>query len=481
MNLKFACFIFIFTITISSFCATSIIKGEAKGAENLSIRLYVYDDFISNKEKLLKTAKIDSTGRFEFKIDNIYDRQVIPCFFRIMNYNCSGMFIESGKTYNIKFEYFDFKDPNRIHIPLLSKINVPFALKDTSKNELNNLISSFNYDYDNFVASTFGSGRLAAKTHRAKIDSFMKAETEKYANVSNEFFKNYLVYSIANLELSLKAKSRKYIFDNYFYKKPILYNNAAYMELFSNFFSDFILTSKDIQPNDIFSNVNKKIKLNAILDSLGKDSILRNELLRETVLILNIRSWYSQKEFKSDSLLKLLDIYAANTKFDIQENIAKNLKFILTRNKNGNKMPEFSFKSIDNDVFNNDSLANKYTYFVFFHTWSKSSLSELLAMNKLHSAWKDSIQFIGVSMDYEPLKLFYFLQENKFDFPIYHFGGDWVMAENIGLLSFPHYMFIDKKGNYINYFAASPSRNVEAEFVRKIGKNIVKVQPEIGR
>ena len=148
------------------------------------------------------------------------------------------------------------------------------------------------------------------------------------------------------------------------------------------------------------------------------------------MLILNIRSWYS-KEFKNDSLLKLLDIYAASTKFDIQENIAKNLKFILTRYKNGNKMPEFSFKSIDNEIFNNDSLANKYTYFLFFHTWSKSSLSELLAMNKLKSNWKDSIQFIGVCMDFEPLKLYYFLQENKFDFPIYHFGGDWVMAENI--------------------------------------------------
>ena len=73
------------------------------------------------------------------------------------------------------------------------------------------------------------------------------------------------------------------------------------------------------------------------------------------MLILNIRSWYSQKEFKNDSLLKLLDIYAASTKFDIQENIAKNLKFILTRYKNGNKMPEFSFKSIDNEIFNNDS------------------------------------------------------------------------------------------------------------------------------
>lgn len=481
MNLKFVCLIFIFTITISSFCATSIIKGEAKGAENLSIRLYVYDDFISNKEKLLKTAKIDSSGRFEFKIDNIYERQVINCFFRIMNYNCSGMFIEAGKTYNIEFEDFDFKDPNRIYIPLLSSRNISFVLKDTSKNELNNLISSFNYDYDNFVASTFGTGILAARTHKTKIDSFMIAETEKYANVSNEFFKNYLVYSIANLQLSLKSKSRKYIFDNYFYKKPILYNNVAYMELFSNFFSDFILTSKDIRPNAIFSNINKKINLNAVLDSLGRDSVLRNELLRETVLILNIRSWYSQKEFKNDSLLKLLDIYATSTKFDIQENIAKNLKFILTRYKNGNKMPEFSFKSIDNEIFNNDSLANKYTYFLFFHTWSKSSLSELLAMNKLKSNWKDSIQFIGVCMDFEPLKLYYFLQENKFDFPIYHFGGDWVMAENIGLLSFPHCMFIDKKGNYINYLAASPSRNAEAEFIKKIGRSIVKVQPEIGR
>ena len=69
-------------------------------------------------------------------------------------------------------------------------------------------------------------------------------------------------------------------------------------------------------------------------------------------------------------------------------------------------------------------------------------------------------------MDFEPLKLYYFLQENKFDFPIYHFGGDWVMAGKHRLLSFPHCMFIDKKGNYINYLAASPSRNAEVEFIK---------------
>ena len=50
-----------------------------------------------------------------------------------MNYNCSGMFIEAGKTYNIEFEDFDFKDPNRIYIPLLSSRNISFVLKDTSK------------------------------------------------------------------------------------------------------------------------------------------------------------------------------------------------------------------------------------------------------------------------------------------------------------------------------------------------------------
>ena len=204
------------------------------------------------------------------------------------------------------------------------------------------------------------------------------------------------------------------------------------MDFLSNYFSDFIFgVSKKIQPYDIVSNINIKPNLNGLIDSLGKDSMLRNEQLREMVMLMNMREWYSYKAINQDSLIKVLSLYATKTKFDIQSKIAKNLIYMLTRFNKGNELPLFKFKSIDGDVFTNDSLKNKYTFLLFFTTWSKPCLSELLVLNELQKKWGDSIRFVGVAMDWEPLKLYYFLEDNKFNFDIYHFDNDWFWPKTL--------------------------------------------------
>ncbi|HBG69884.1 MAG: hypothetical protein A2W93_14825 [Bacteroidetes bacterium GWF2_43_63] len=486
MNPRIAVFVISLLIAANLFAAKTIIKGYAPGAEKLRIRLYTTDDYISNRESILASTVIDSTGHFQFTF-NVYEKQVITGFFRIMDFTSSEIYLPSGKTYEIEFAPFDYKDPNRIHIPLLSTIKLQYSIRNTDSTDINQLVSKFNNDYSSFIIETSGidgntSSYAFTRPPKNKVDSFVQAVSARYKYVNNDFFRNYCDYSLATMQLNMQSKSRKYLFDNYIYKKPILYDNVAYMEFFSSYFSDFVFgTSRKIQPYDIVLNINLKPNLGGLLDSLGKDSLLRNEQLREAVLLLNMRDWYSLKTIRQDSLLKVLDLYAKKTKFDIQARIARNLSFSLTRFNAGNTAPAMNFSSLEGNVFNNDSLNKKYTFILFFTTWSKSCLSELLVADQLCKKWNDSIRFVAVSMDREPLKLFYFLEDNKFSFPIYHFGGDWVMAENLGLSAYPHGMFIDKSGKLIDYCTPVPSRGLIELFQKHAGTKVVSNMPDVGQ
>lgn len=462
--------------------AKTTIKGFMPGAENLTVRLYSYDDYISNKEVLLAKSLIDSTGHFTITI-NVFEKQTISAFFRVMEFNSQEIYIPAGKTYEIKFTPFDYKDPNRIHIPLLSTILLRYSFTNVDSTDVNQLIGRFNTDYSSFLLSLSGiqagmPSRSMMRPPKNKIDSFCTQITQRYQGYKNDFFQSYFSYTLANLKLNTSSSSRIKLYNTYLYRKPLLYDNIAYMEFFSNFFTDFIYSvSEKIPPYDIVKNVNIKPNVFGLLDSLGKDTLLRHEQLREAVLLLNIRDWFTSNTFKQDSLLKILDQYSKQTKFDIQSRIAQNLKFMLSRYRNGSKMPDFTFKSLDNSVFNNDSLTQKYTYLFFFSTWSHASVAEMLVLEQLKADWSDSIRFVAVSMDREPLKLYYFIQENKFSIPMYHFGNDYEMAERLSVIACPQAMLIGKKGEFIRYEAAMPSEGLVNTFNILCGKPIVKVQP----
>jgi thiol-disulfide isomerase/thioredoxin len=463
------------------FAAKTTIKGYAPGAENLEVRLYKWDDYISFREVLLAHTIVDSTGHFNFTLD-VYDKQVIMGFFRIMDFTSPEIYIPASKTYQLEFEKFDYKDPNRIYVPLLSSVSLKYTLKNNDSTDINSLIGKYNYDMSNFLMKLSGmhegmQAKSIMRPPKAKIDSFSTAMNAKYKSVNNDFFKIYYSYSIANLQLTTYAHSKKYLFDEFLYKRPIFYDNISYMDFFSNYFTDFIYgVSKKIPPFDIKLNVNIKTNLAGLIDSLGKDTLLRNEQLREAVLLLNIRDWYTSITFEQDSLIKILRTYSKTTKFDLQGRIAENLAFMLTRYKSGAMLPKFEFKSIDDLVFTNDSLINKYTYLVFFTTWSHACLSELKVIEQLQENWSDSIRFVAVSMDREPLKLYYFLQENKFSFPFYNFNGNYEVAEQLNIRTYPHCMLLGKDGSIINYCTPIPSEGVVELFEKVAGKKVVTTQ-----
>lgn len=444
------------------------IEGQAPGAENLKIRFYIWDDFITFKENLLLQSEIDDKGHFSFEI-NLHPKEVLTGFFRIMNFQSPKIFIEAGKDYKLAIDTFDYKDPNRIYIPHLSNIKLNYSLVDEDSSDINALIKAFNIEFNTFFEKELniipGVRQIARRLPKSMIDSFEIAMNEKFKYADNTFFRNYMKYTIAEMHLGFRTCGMEYIYRMYLYRQPILYDNIQYMTFFSQFFQDFIFTlSKNIPKIAIIKNINHYPNVNHILDTLGRDTLLKNELIREAVLLLNMRDWYTNPYINKKNLLKLMQDYINITKFDLQARIAKNLIFMLTRFQKGNPMPEFRFKKLDGNIFCNDSLKDKPTYIMFFTTWSKSCLSELQVMNKIKELWGDSIRFIAVSMDQEPLKLYYFLNEHKFSFPVFHYDNDYILEEELSLTSFPHCMLIDEEGKYIMHTAPLPSEGIHDYF-----------------
>lgn len=452
-----------------SFAIKTKVEGKAPGAEELSIRLYIWDDFISYKETLLLESKIDKNGNFSFDLD-LHGGEVLTGFFRIMNFQSSEIFLTAGNNYQLSIDSFDYKDPNRIYIPHLSTIELHYQIINSDSTEINNMVHQFNVEYNRFFVKELNlvagvRSQIMKRLPKSKVDCFQRAMEDKFKYTDNKFLKNYMEYSFAEMHLGFRTCGIECIYNKYLYRKPFLYDNIQFMTFFSEFYKDFIFSvSTKIPGKSIMRNINKSPNLSGILDSLGRDTLLKNELIREAVLLLNMRDWYSNPYFSKENLIGLMEDYAKNTKFDFQERIAKNLVYILTEYQSGKLMPEFTFKDINGPEFNNDSLKDKPTYILFFTTWSKPCLSELQTLNKLEETWGDSIRFVGVNMDEEPLKLYYFLDDNTFNFPIYHFDNNYVLAEELSLDAFPYGMLIDENGKYILHTAYLPSEGINEYF-----------------
>lgn len=472
--------LFLLLIEISSHlqAATSTIEGKAPGGAGLQIRLYEYEDFISFREKLLGITTIDSSGNFSFSVQ-LYPAEVKMVFFRIMYFQSTNFFIEANRHYQIYLDSFYYRDPLRIFIPIHSSIELSFQITNVPDTDINVLIASLQQDYEKYIEKVLSAGRDLKYNFSFKppqpseVKRFADSLWDRYKTFSNPYFKHFLTYTVANFYLASRVYNKKNLYTEFLHNKPFLYYHPAYMDFFSNMFEDYLVNeSKKVRFSDLDKHINKKVNYLALLDSVGRDTLLKNEVIREMVLILNAKKWYSSPGlyFHQDSVLKLLRQQARNTRFDLHARIIDNLIFMLTRYREGQHLPPFHFMSLNKKPLTNDSLTGKYNYFIFFVTWSKACLQHLKAAEALQQKWQDSLRVIPVSVDLEPLTVHFFARDKKLNLIFYHFNEDYLALEQLSVKSYPQCMFVGKDGRFIQHVAPCPGEGFDAYLSRYFKK-----------
>lgn len=433
----------------------TIIEGTIKGAENKILRLYTYEDMLTNTEKKLTQTQINNDGKFKTEL-NI--SEVTFVFFRI-DFSQTALYIENGKTYKLLFDDFDSTSYNEISNPFLNPPQLFVQIENSDSTELNHVISEFDKSYNQLIAdfsAVFIRGR-----NEAVVRDFKNNIQEKYGHINNPYFKKYSEYRIALLEQNGKIKPLGVLFKDYIFERDLLLNNTAFMEFLNQFFSKYFTNiSKDIKFRDLEFTINELVSYPALIDSVGKDSILRNEQLREIVAVKILGELWQYPGFIKDNITKILLDISTQSKFSEIKIMAENQLQNLTGFETGKTAPVFTLQDFNNSTINLSNYTGKFVLLFFFKSSCVACINEMDVLKDIASNFSGKLEIIGVSLDMNPLQTKHFLENKNYNFSFAHFDFNYDLLDGFKIRSVPFFILFDKGGKISRYPAAFPSERL---------------------
>ncbi len=446
--------VLILLFSVSAFADTTTIKGYFPGGENHEIRLLTFSDRISFYEEISERTMIDSSGKFSFSMEL---KETLVAFLD-MDYYTISIYLEPATNYEIVSDSVPF---DNLYRPYTKKERLPCTIKSDRKPDLNLLISGFNILYNDFITENFK--QIYAKRRRYLIYDFADSMKVKYDTIENVFFQNYITYKIAGIELAGAPTLRPQLFRKYFEDKPVLYNHPEYMFFFNQFFNQYITSvSKTATETDLKYTVNYLANYTALIDSLGKDTLLRNEVIRELVMLKELKDIYYSGNYYQKNIINMLNDISKNDLFPEQRLIAGNIIKMLTRLNPGTKAPDFILPDIEGDTMKLSSFFGKPVYLGFLTTWSYASLGEMKILKDVYEKYKSKVEFIMVSLDEEPQIVRKLVKEKGYHWTFLYNGDGYDVLKDYGVQTFPLFVLINSEGEIMEYPAPKPSENIEA-------------------
>jgi len=452
----------IFFITNVIFGQQLSISGVIPGAKSTELRLITYKDYISFKQEILLRTNTDAEGKFEFLTD-ISETKLV--YIEIEHYSFA-LFVEKEGRYVLQCDTINMKDEYR---PLYNKEALPCAVVLEPEPGLNALVSRFNQSYNDFILREFGG--IYQKRNTNVINAYRNQITAEYNQYDHSFLNRYITYKLAVVELAVAPQKMPTLFAAYLKDKPILYSHPEYMDFFFNFFDKYIYPDNKFIPRvDLYSSINYQPNYPALIDSLGKDSILRNEVLRELVCLKTLKELYYSKDFSKPNVVVLLNVIEQKSKFIQHREIALNLRTEITHLRKGSIPPPIELPDLDSNMISLSDLKGKPLYINFFTTWSYGCLVELELMKGLYDRYKNDINFLSISLDKNVEIVRSLKQEKDYNWDFVFNGEDYDLLFDYRIKTFPVFLLLDENGKVVEYPAYKPSEVIHKTFDQVLGR-----------
>lgn len=456
-------FIFLFLLfQVKLLCATDfqvVINGSFPGAEGQVIRLMEYTDMISYREKEINYSVIDEEGNFRISFTCFSPQYV---FFRV-DYAQMGMFVEPGITYFLEFDSVDFSQLDDTRNPWLDPWYFNFVISEP-KGELNSFINQLEELFFDFLEENFAAIHISR--NKSLFDNFKKHTDTVFQHIDNEYFRNYYDYKFAFYYRLANIERFDRQMNNYIINRHVLYNNTQYMNYFNRVFDTYIFAgSRSVSIQDLSHTVNNLNSYHALMDSLGKDTLLRNEVLRELVLLKALQDMHGNVDFRQKNVENILSYIQTNSKFREHRQIAGNILHSKNYLSTGSQAPEFTIYDMDDNPVNiPGDFEGKFIYMGFWATWCETCLLEIIAMQELYEKYNEDFVFVNISTDRH--RSFYqaFVNNHKPQWHSFHFDRDFRLIDAYQVRMLPTFVLIDEKGNIIQYPARKPSDDLNVRF-----------------
>ena len=433
-----------------------MITGKAKAYANQTLRAFVYDDYLTQKEIQIAKTQIDSAGNFKIFLPIAFTQFV----FLKTEIARSSLYVEPNKNYFVSIPKLDAGEVSTIGVQAYA----PLKINSSDSLELNNLLSKFEKYLDKFYSDNLVL--IARKAIKPQAEKFKMQMQKRFSFSQNEYFKTYMKYKLGTLE-SAAGYGKKYIHKNYF-GGTIQYKSFEYMQFFNQAFTKYLdqlsFTAKGAA---IENDVNVKHNYPAVMqDILNADSLLKNDTLRELVLLKGLNEFYYHPKSNKKSVITLLRYSEKNGLGTENKKIAHNIISIITKMEEGTAAPAFELQDQNKKVVRLADFKGKYVYLDFWATWCLPCLQEMKVKQSLKEKYGNDIIFVSISLDkkFETMKSY--LDKNKNLNSVFLFGGD---SENIRELynvkAIPTFYLIDRYGDLLKSPAHKPSENIENDFL----------------
>lgn len=293
---------------------------------------------------------------------------------------------------------------------------------------------------------------------------FMDDVEKTFAGYDNPFFRTYIRYRMASLEYQSRTKNKTTIAAEYLTGRPLYHHNEM-MSFFNLYFDKYVISeSKFITREDLQSTINYQVSYEALLDTLGKDTILVNEAMRELVMLKTLKSMYYDYDYGQKQVLYIIKNIAGKSKVAENRKIALNILDKFEKLQPGTKAPNI----IIDEKNLLASTEKPYILINFFQTWNGACQAEMLLLKELNVDYLDSLSVINISTDAS--KEDYFTWNEGFESPdnwqSAWFDEDYSLLSEYRVKSYPLFVLIDSNGNIVRWNIPRPSEGMNLYFQR---------------
>lgn len=445
------------------------ISGTAPFAKNEEIRLLVFDDLLNHIPKVVATDKIDRNGKFVLSYPT---NQILLAQLAIRT-SRAEFFIVPNNQYEFQIStdsvLFQLINPERYGGYLEISTN------KTDTNDLNYKINRFSNYFSR--AMDYYAFRITYDKDASAYDTLTSLLHEKFDIQYNplNFYQSYTYYTYGALDKLCFPNDNLKIYQKYFDNDYILYNNPAYMSLFTEHYRGYLYNSKYISKKLLSETINESPDYLALFNEVGRDPMLVNERIRELVLIYNLIELYNNEEFDRWNILKLLQYIKVSTHFQEHIPFIDNALNKLNPNKDVDKKLLFKNSKGRKEPFKH--FGGKDIYVQFFQSDCMDCIREMLLIKEFHNKYGSDIQFISINVDPDEKQYedFYKTYGEMFNWPILYFNHnyDWLLENGIETL--PDYMIINENGQILQRYAPAPetglSDYLQSRFIKEEENN----------
>jgi hypothetical protein len=420
------------------------------------IELNLAADYITNITNPEDRDTIGADGTFSLSLQTKVTR---PVQLRIGKVT-GRLYTKPDYVYSITMPFAEGRAGTDTDVP----VNLSVIGNDSS--ELNALIFDFQEMY-NQVIGTDGDRYLSRQLMFRRADSLQKVCAARYSSVKDAYFLSFVEYAIASLNASV-SRGQNYLLKRYIINKPLQYHHQEYMQFFTTLFRGyFSAVASRYKGRSVFNIINVQLDLKQLHLFLSQDAVLKNDSLRELVMLSNLWEAYFNPEFSQAGVVKLVTQLNHSTANEEHRRISNNMLTWFNKLLPGAQAPDFTARKRDGSKVTLAELKGRYVYLNFFSTRDVETLREMPKIASLQKKYGDKVSFLSICLDDSVSAYQAYLRSNpKINWNVWHNnnGGSQTAKEKYFVRGAEGYFLISNKGYLVQSPALAPSGGIEYKF-----------------